>query len=1079
MKALAALPVLFALLASTSAVAAPHAAPPAGAAADSVAARDRFAAVRALTADARFAAAESSGRALLETETGRAAADSLGVARALDVLVDALIAARKTRSGEARALARQAVDLRQRHGRPDDPELALSLGNWGSVLHAQGADSVADLAYRRAIAIAERSPGSGDVPLIRALIGAGVMRRDARDYGGASSVLERAVSVSERARGRDDPLTARAVGTLAATRYLAGDFYEARLLFERALASALETLRPDHPDLAILYNNRAALERDEGDFVAARDDNARCLRILMASYGPEHPVTATSMSSLGVVLGELGETDSALVLCRRALHILESANPGSPQVAGMLINLAIVYQNGGDFVSAEQPIERALAIRRQLSPISQPVAEALNNLGVVMRGVGLDTVALGHLREAVAIEERAEGLNDLSLALYLTNLGRTLHETGAYAAARDTLDRALAIRRTWQGDAHPDVAWTMSELAQALSGLRDSTSALTVACDAERIHRDHFRLLARALPERSALGFSYGGAWVLDRVLTLAAGRRDSAAIALAWDALIRSRAMVLDEIATRHRIVLAATDSATTALASASVRAGEGLATLLTRGAGSRGPGAYAAALDSARRAQRLAEQALAERSAGLRGQLARSAIGYPQLAGALPPGWGLVAYARYSDASVHGPRSRTGEAARYAAFVLSGTQGRPGVVPLGGGSTIDSLVTMWREQVESPSPKLAARARATGLALERRIWEPVTARLAGADRVFIVADGALQLVSFAALPSGASRYEIERGPTLQYLSAERDLVPGDTSAARGRGLLALGNPDYDASPERMASVSFPGGHPSTTSVYRGTPSDCPDFRNARWPPLPSTGVEANDVAEAWRRHATGDRTATAAVELDATVLSGAAASEAAFRAQAPGREVVHLATHGFFLSGSCALVSGRSRGIAAMVSVPKTAPPAAPPAGGPLRLSGLVLAGANRRDLAATSADDGILTAEEAATLDLRSVDWAVLSACETGVGDVSGWEGVQGLRRAFQVAGAHTVIMSLWPLEDRSARDWMRALYRARLERHLDTPGSVRQAALEVLERRRSRHLDTSPFYWGAFVAVGDWR
>ena len=136
------------------------------------------------------------------------------------------------------------------------------------------------------------------------------------------------------------------------------------------------------------------------------------------------------------------------------------------------------------------------------------MAEALNNLGVVMRGVGLDTVALGHLREAVAIEERAEGLNDLSLALYLTNLGRTLHETGAYAAARDTLDRALAIRRTWQGDAHPDVAWTMSELAQALSGLRDSTSALTVACDAERIHRDHFRLLARALPERSALGFS-------------------------------------------------------------------------------------------------------------------------------------------------------------------------------------------------------------------------------------------------------------------------------------------------------------------------------------------------------------------------------------------------------------------------------------------------------------------------------------------------------------------------------------------------------------------------------------------
>jgi CHAT domain-containing protein len=120
----------------------------------------------------------------------------------------------------------------------------------------------------------------------------------------------------------------------------------------------------------------------------------------------------------------------------------------------------------------------------------------------------------------------------------------------------------------------------------------------------------------------------------------------------------------------------------------------------------------------------------------------------------------------------------------------------------------------------------------------------------------------------------------------------------------------------------------------------------------------------------------------------------------------------------------------------------------------------------------------DDGVLTAEEIAGLDLRSAGWAVLSACETGVGDVQSGEGVLGLRRAFQVAGARTVIMSLWAVEDDSAREWMHALYAARLGGS-ETPEAVREASRDVLQQRRAGGLDTHPFHWGGFVAAGDWR
>jgi CHAT domain-containing protein len=137
------------------------------------------------------------------------------------------------------------------------------------------------------------------------------------------------------------------------------------------------------------------------------------------------------------------------------------------------------------------------------------------------------------------------------------------------------------------------------------------------------------------------------------------------------------------------------------------------------------------------------------------------------------------------------------------------------------------------------------------------------------------------------------------------------------------------------------------------------------------------------------------------------------------------------------------------------------------------------LALAGANRRQYASVAEEDGILTAEEIAGLDLAGVEWAVLSACGTGLGEVKTGEGVLGLRRAFQVAGAATLIMSLWSVEDQAARRWMRALYEARHVRGMSTAESVREASLEVLRERRSKGESTHPLFWGAFVATGDWR
>lgn len=205
---------------------------------------------------------------------------------------------------------------------------------------------------------------------------------------------------------------------------------------------------------------------------------------------------------------------------------------------------------------------------------------------------------------------------------------------------------------------------------------------------------------------------------------------------------------------------------------------------------------------------------------------------------------------------------------------------------------------------------------------------------------------------------------------------------------------------------------------------------------------------------------------------------LTGPQAAEAAFKRIASGRRIVHLATHGYFLEDLCPSALERKPGAAEEPA----AGPSLPPLLGenPLLLSGLVLAGANRRDDrgAGGEEEDGVLTAEEIASLDLSGVEWAVLSACETGVGRVQAGEGVLGLRRAFEIAGAGTLIMSLWRVKDEPAREWMRELYRGRL-RGASTAEAVRRAGLKIIADRRRAGRDAHPFFWGAFVAAGDWR
>jgi CHAT domain-containing protein len=137
----------------------------------------------------------------------------------------------------------------------------------------------------------------------------------------------------------------------------------------------------------------------------------------------------------------------------------------------------------------------------------------------------------------------------------------------------------------------------------------------------------------------------------------------------------------------------------------------------------------------------------------------------------------------------------------------------------------------------------------------------------------------------------------------------------------------------------------------------------------------------------------------------------------------------------------------------------------------------AGLAFAGANRRAPAISAGEDGILTAEEVASLDFDSAELVVLSGCDTGAGEVQTGEGVLGLRRAFRIAGARTLVMSLWPVDDQETRRWMANFYETYLARKLSAAASVRSASQTLLRERRAAGQSTHPFHWAGFIAVGN--
>ena len=982
----------------------------------------------------------------------------------------------------AKEYAARAVVLAQRLA-PDSAILATSLH---ILAHAESGLSLKADATEHlltALKIEKNVVPDGSVETIQILNRLAKVERGQGNFSAAHEHASEAVAIAEKIV----PETAEMISSLESLgliEWREGYLSEAREHLQHTLVmkQKLGGL------LGPTFINIGLVTLDQADYAAAQGYFEKALDLFLKDsrkvYGLKVALTNLSHASY-----QQGDLSSAVEYARRAIALSDPSWLNDPESSDVLQLMGDLLREQGKFNEASDYYHRVLEIRQRLAPDSMFVSETLQGFGELARARNNPSLALDYDGRALEIAQKT--CPDSScVAGLLVHLGQLAYEQGDLVASESFLRRAIAAQEKSLGPQHPDLARSLNDLARTLAAQGNKAEALADALRAETIGAAHLRLSVRTLSERQALAYERVRASGLDLALSLALAPASTPSDrSQVFDAVIQSRALVFDELASRRHTVYSSSnhDVAQTARQLYSARAR--LATLTVRGPGSLKPEAYRRLLDEARANEEEAERMLAEKSIAFRQDQARNQIGLREVSASLPEGAALVAFVRYARYDFK--RSLIGKPAAkpissYAAILLRASQQEPEFVQLGSAQVIESLLAGWRHNIAQQAEVADTRDNAEedtyrrlGAALRRKIWDPLTPQLGSSQEVFVIPEAVLHLVSLASLPTGNSRYLIESTPLINYLSAERDLVP--TENGHGEGILVVGNPAFDQTAKVVAvanSGSATTGDAATRAakILRGPRSNCGDFDSLRFTSLPASQQEAEDVTLLWKRSTSGVSTngrTLIAYPVDGQMLqlTGVDASPEAFKHYAPGRRVLHVATHGFFLESKC------NSALPAQFDGNRNDPQEA--AESPLLLSGLAFAGANRRASAKPDETDGILTAEEIAGMNLEGVDWAVLSACNTGVGEIKVGEGVFGLRRAFQVAGAKTVIMSLWQVEDETTRQWMATLYRQHFIDANGTGQSVRAASLQILRQRRAKQLSTHPFYWAGFIAVGDWR
>jgi CHAT domain-containing protein/Tfp pilus assembly protein PilF len=956
--------------------------------------------------------------------------------------------------------------------------------------------------YAKARGIAVQLFGANDIRIAALAQAEGMLHRQLGDFAKAEQLISQGLKIAEAAR--DNEFIAEALNNLAAVKWEQAAYLEAQTLHERGLQllirtygersaeaaisrgnlggvyealgdytraealmlQSLQALRTHQPkralELASGLRNLADLYTRQGQYPRSERLLLEAMQIQERAVGLNHHEVGRTRNNLAALFSIMGQYEKAETLQKQVLANLESSlGAEHPDVARILTNLAIAYQQQKRYDEAEPLYQRALSIRQKTYGKEHPdIALIEHNMAGFYVAQKKYPQAAALYEDSLAIRKKALGTDHPTVSFSLVAMGELEYRQGRPDAARKCFDEARLIREAKLSENHPDMAYLHSilgELDQATQRWEASAKHFDLA---RRSFRKHVDQVLPSLPEAEQLLFlKHTEEPHFHAALSLVVAQPENQSIvdqSASW--VLNGKALAQQALAQGALLARDTTNPQLAEVVKVLLLLRKQLASLTMISEAKEPDAARQARIAELSKQEQVQSQKLAQQGARPLGSGVWIEIN--QVRQALPADSVLIEIARikYNDQQkLDIEPNELPE--RYVAWLIPAQNGgQIRFVNLGDAAMIDELVraarialneapALIREQGEIEAEKKLAPVLKK---LADKILYPLLTNNKPGQTIYLSPDSLLWLVPWSALPLENDAYAIEKFD-IRFLVTGRDLIRAEVSQKSGQPII-FANPDFNLDPAAVEAATqqiLPQSSGKRNALRAVAPSG--KFKLGEVVPLPGTKAEAEFILPQIETYTTNK----------ATVYSDKWALEAIFKVlQRP--QVLVLSTHGFFQEEQSKSTAG--------VAAPQQAT-------NPLLRCGLLLTGCNKPiDTSQVDGEDGILTGLEIVSADLRGTELVVLSACETGLGEVRNGEGVAGLRQAFQLAGARAVVSTLWQVPDRETAKLMVQFFTG-LAKSGDKAKALRESQLKLIAGRRDRYGAAHPFFWAAFTITGD--
>lgn len=844
-----------------------------------------------------------------------------------------------------------------------------------------------------------------------------------------------------------------------------------------------------------LYNTLielGAIYQRQGKLGAAEEVFSEAFEGLTVEYGTEHQSTITAMSNLGQIYEKQGLFDLAEPILKDVLALSENiyADGNHRSIAVARNNLALLHESQGNFDEARPLYLQTLAqLSRTLGENHNDTIAIRNNLAF------LDMLRLDFANASASFEKVLEqwtvlfGENHQNTLKSMNNLGRAYHKQARLSEAEQVMLRAKELRISSLGAEHLDSIRSMIDIGSVYLDMERLEAADEELTNALRLAEkvlgeqhpytfDALNALARVKQKRNQLsaavsllelGFDRRSVF-LDRMLWVTGENAREGYIRLhrpelnhyldlvsrldgddagkkVINASLKRKGLLLKISSEILQIGQLSLDPMLSDLAAKLELARKNLAALTLSGPTPETQNRHAVVLYEL-------EQEVQE----LQGQLGRASVRYrssiahisaDDLEEALTDESALIDFLTYE---VDGKKKLIAGIAKKAGGEVSYD-----VVVYDDLEEVQNIIVEYRQYIQDESADEEEILEA-GQQAYQTIWGPIQEITGDIEDLYLIPDGMLNILPFSALVNADELYLLQTHD-LHILTSGRDLLPTGYRLAEGKYVILAG-PDYDSEDVVSEEELILAKGRRSTALQLGIRGGASGLRGLNFDPLPGAEEEGRMITIRVKQS-----------DKESLVYFKRDAQEQIIVSLESPPEILHLATHGFFLKSDDTL---RKRLLKQQRGSDQHIPP---PGDNPLLRAGLAFAGINTNaqflgDI--DTANDGVLTALEVLSLNLTGTKLVVLSACETGLGEIHEGEGVYGLRRSFQKAGVAEVVSSLWEVSDAGTQALMTDFY----DRIL-----AGEPAREALRATQLALLDSPewgyPYIWSAFMIVGSYE